>query len=169
MRPGTLLFQTFTTNDKDEAISKSGGSGLMINHVGIFAGGGKVISAMPDSGVVEVSRRAFESGATIQVVRNIRNEYIVPAAIARARSFVGRPYNATFLPNQPGLYCSELVTESFLLPCGRRYFALHKLRFDDEKFWRKYYQRLGMEMPFDAMGSHPAQLLAQDLFENPGR
>jgi len=169
MRPGALIFQTIVKSDKDKAISASGGNAMLINHVGIFAGEGKVISAIPDGGVKEMNIRAFESGATIQIVRNIRDGCLVPAAIARAKGFIGRPYNTTFLPNQPGLYCSELVTESFLYSCGRRYFPLCELRFDDEKFWRKYYKELGMKIPFGSKGSHPAQLLAQDLFENAGR
>jgi cell wall-associated NlpC family hydrolase len=158
MLRGTLIFQVSNGTTFDNAVAASADG--EINHVGIVVGENMVIEATPDRGVVIVDLESFVAEGSLSIAAEIRNRSLAVNACRRALSFVGRPYNHSFYPNSAGLYCSELVTESFIRPDGSRYFPLHPMDFHGpDEFWKSYYAKLGGVIPNDMPGSHPQRLL----------
>jgi hypothetical protein len=160
IRAGDLIFQTAIDSEFDDAVAHSGAADNSVTHVGIFCPPGTVIEAN-DLGVVKTNICKFLENANKNIFMRLRNETLIQPSLERALSFVGRSYNPSFQPNSEGLYCSELVTESFLNPDGSRYFALYILRFDAKEFWTQYFGELGLPVPSDVLGSHPQQILEQ--------
>ena len=167
MNIGTLIFLTTANSDFDAAVEASGGISNAATHVGIYGGKNKVIDAHPNTGVAIRSFNEFAKDSTRIITCEIANQEILPAAITRALKLIDRPYNYTFCPSAYGIYCSQLITETFLYPNGKRYFNLYKMRFDDIAYWKKYYAEFGLNVPHGTMGSHPQQILEQaDKFIN---
>jgi hypothetical protein len=120
-----------------------------------------------DSGVHKIGICEFFRNSGNIVIMRVKDEFIVPSGLERAESFIGRPYNPSFHQDSYGLYCSQLVTESFLKSNGLRYFALHILKFDDEEYWTEYYNELNLPVPENMFGSHPQQIMDQNELLTP--
>ena len=77
---------------------------------------------------------------------------------------LGKGYNYSFIPNDTSYYCSEFVLE--LMGSFLRY-NLIPMNFKDLKtgimptFWIEYYQKLGIQIPQDILGSNPNDLAKQ--------
>ncbi|MDR3079204.1 MAG: hypothetical protein LBU15_04180 [Rickettsiales bacterium] len=158
--PGDLLFQVVMESDFDDAVARSALATEAVTHVGIFYPPDTVIEAN-DFGVVETNVCEFIKKADRNVLARVKDRSIVQSALERAKSFLGRPYSNSFLPNSEGLYCSELVTESFLNADGSRYFELRPMNFEPESYWLEYFEALDLAIPEDVFGSHPQQILDQ--------
>src|SRR5207244_2250593 len=72
---------------------------------------GKVLEATSEAGVRENDLDTFINAYHIGVVRpRYTDAQDVPAALAYARSVLGRPYDSSFdLSDDSKLYCSELI------------------------------------------------------------
>lgn len=176
MNVGTILFSVSNDNsDFTRAVSDSANilknknfslSDLPINHSALVLKNNKVIEATSENGVVITSIKDFLNKSKIVIAVNIKDRNIEKFAVKNALKFLGKKYNYTFEPNEDGLYCSQLITESFLDENGNRYFLLHKMNFLDEKgeiipYWVEYYKKYGKNIPQGEYGSHPKQLLLQ--------
>ena len=89
---------------------------------------------------------------------------LAPAAVARAKALIGRPYDDQFLLDNGKFYCSELVYETYLDADGRHLFAVAPMTFCPPNSsvphpaWRDYFQRKGQPIPEGRLGCNPGGL-----------
>jgi cell wall-associated NlpC family hydrolase len=92
--------------------------------------------------------------------------FSIDSVLARARSFIGQPYDNAFLPDNGALYCSELVYEVFLDDCsdkGKHLIEAKPMNWRDKngnlpKYWKKHFKKLGMPVPEGVPGTNPTDL-----------
>ncbi|KAL1527377.1 hypothetical protein AB1Y20_016046 [Prymnesium parvum] len=84
------------------------------------------------------------------------------AAVAAALAQRGKPYSSSFAPPPAAFYCSSLVDFAFHEATG----VAHPftpvpftLLFVPQEFWREYYARLNVSVPWNATGTNPTLLL----------
>lgn len=91
-------------------------------------------------------------------------------AVDYAIKKVGCAYNDVFSnqclnsKQQEAYYCCQLVRKAYEHSEGRELFPVRKLNFRDSTgrlipYWIQYYSNLGIEIPENDIGSHPADLL----------
>lgn len=107
----------------------------------------------------------LREGRATYLVRRV-NPAAVPegwdpvAAVERAKSFCGLPYDVHFLPDNGALYCSELVRNSYLDPDAAPVFAEAPMNFRDgsgefPEYWVWLFGQLGVPIPQDIPGTNP--------------
>ena len=166
-RCGDLLFCPQQKSDMEKAIGSSTGE---YTHVAIVevdstsrvwiieASGGKGVRRIPYS---EWNHR------NISVYR-LNVPFDTAAVIARAKSFIGQPYDNSFLPDNGKMYCSELVYEAFLDADGKHLFNSQPMNFRDKsgkmpKYWKKHFRKLGIAIPEGVEGTNPTDLSKSPL------
>ena len=82
------------------------------------------------------------------------------AAVERARSLVGRPYDLRFQPADSAWYCSELVQECWRDAAGAPLFESAPMNFlapdgSLPPYWTRLFERLGVEVPQGQPGTNP--------------
>ena len=82
------------------------------------------------------------------------------AAVEKAKTFCGRPYDLYFLPDNDAMYCSELVRESYLDAAGKPVFDNAPMNFRAADgtmppYWEWLFGLLGTEIPQDVPGTNP--------------
>lgn len=172
---GDLLFQTAGNSVFSDAIADATASGgITYVHVAIAAGGAQglspmVIEASPDYGVRTCTLSEFLEnsphidGSPGVVVMRIGGDYDGEAAVKKAMTFLGEPYDWYYMPNNGRMYCSELVYESFLDENGNPFFQSVPMNFRDSEgnmpeFWVDLYRTLGMDVPEGLPGTNPNDL-----------
>lgn len=90
------------------------------------------------------------------------------AVIARAKSFIGQPYDDSFLPDNGSLYCSELVYEAFLDSSGKHLFENQPMNFRDKngkmpRYWKRHFRKLGIPIPEGVPGTNPTDMAKSKL------
>lgn len=179
LRTGDLLFQVGASSPMTEAINAATGheEALNFSHVGIVlhhpaadsvleattAGGVRIV---PLQRFLERSTRA--EGQVTAVAMRLRDTAGVAAAVARARSFLGQPYDYSYLPDNGKMYCSELVWESYLAPDGNHRFPARPMNFraadgSMPQFWVELFAQAGEEIPQGVSGTNP-----NDMAREPG-
>ena len=124
LHTGDLLFQAGKNTEMTGAITAATGKEgpLNFSHVGIAVVGGRadsVLEATTDGGVrltllaEFLGRSAKIDGHPAVVAMRLKDTAGIAAAVRRARSFLGVPYDYSFRPGREKLYCSELVWESY--------------------------------------------------------
>lgn len=153
LQAGDLLFIKNQHEPMDEAIAASTGAYV---HVGIAVDAQTVIHASPRYGVAMQGLAQFQAefGRPDVYRPNVDD---VTTVIARAKTYLGQPYNATFYPNGEGLYCSELVEAAFgdLLPFAPQPLRFHDATHEISAYWQEYYDKLGVAVPVGQPGSNP--------------
>lgn len=184
LRGGDLLF---VVNGQGNNITDvtDGVDGLGIDHIAVFSDG-NVIEAIPEYGVVENPLDSF-------LVRLSDRESVlvgriegldVEESVTNARKFLGKPYDAIFMPSDSAIYCSELVQKSFVFKDGLKerdqnvkevdskatgsgtkhfVFGTIPMSFHDStgnvtEFWAKFYSARGLAVPEGEPGTNPGQL-----------
>lgn len=171
LHPGDLLFEAGGTSEMTGAIrAATGRSGaLNFTHVAIAVGSERadsVIEAATEGGVRivrldEFLARAGKIGARPAVVAmRLRDTAGVGAAVRRARSFLGQPYDYAYRPDNGRMYCSELVWESYRAADGSPLFRAQPMRFRAADgtmptFWRELFDALGEPVPEGVPGTNP--------------
>lgn len=97
--------------------------------------------------------------------------YNLDSVLARARSFIGQPYDNAFLPDNGAIYCSELIYEVFLDDCsakGRHLFEAKPMNWRDKEgnlpeYWIKHFKELGMPVPEGVPGTNPTDMSRSPL------
>ena len=89
------------------------------------------------------------------------------AAVERAKTFCGQPYDLNFLPDNGAMYCSELVRESYLDASGQPVFDNAPMNFRAPDgtmppYWEWLFGLLGTPVPQDLPGTNP-----QGMSESP--
>ncbi|PRZ00271.1 permuted papain-like amidase YaeF/Yiix C92 family enzyme [Marinilabilia salmonicolor] len=93
---------------------------------------------------------------------------VVDSALVRASSLIGEPYNYSYIIEDPGFYCSELIWYAFATDSV---FSLEPMTFKDPATgefhdgWRKHYSRLGIEIPEGLPGCNPNGMAASDRLD----
>ena len=95
---------------------------------------------------------------------------LIPKAIQAARSWLGRPYNVDFTPNNlqahhQSFYCSQLIYDAFeKANHGHPIFAQDHMSFDNPKTqqfytgWDTYFQALHRSIPQGKLGTNPGEM-----------
>ena len=97
--------------------------------------------------------------------------YNLDSVLARARSFIGQPYDNAFLPDNGAIYCSELIYEVFLDDCsakGRHLFEAKPMNWRDKEgkipqYWQEHFKKLEMEVPEGVPGTNPTDMSRSPL------
>ena len=162
MQSGDLLFVS-DTSGMGQAVKASTGS---YTHVALVERSGDslfVIDATPQYGVARQEFSIFNFQFSIFDVYRLTMPFDTAAVIARAKSFVGQPYDNAFLPNNGALYCSELVYECFLDADGTHLFEAKPMNWRDKEgklpdYWKKHFEELGIPVPEGVPGTNPTDL-----------
>lgn len=160
MQNGDLLFVRSKNNQFEQMIADSTSNQYDYTHVGILIDG-NVINATTKYGCIKQSLDAFIKAqkAPIDIFRIMDENIDFNLIKKRAEAMLGLPYNHSFLQTTKGLYCSELITEIFK---NYHVFELAPLKFGKGKqlnYWQQYYQKLGLTLPKDELGSSPNSLV----------
>ncbi|CAH1856077.1 YiiX/YebB-like N1pC/P60 family cysteine hydrolase [Convivina praedatoris] len=163
IREGDLLFVRSGHKKLDQMIAQSTGQNSYI-HVALVTQIEPEIwvihASMPDGCLTEtLTDFLVKRKGLVDLYRINARGNNISRAVVRAQDNLNRPYNYSFLPNDEGLYCSELITEAFK---GQNIFKLNPLEFGGPKeqdYWTKYYAKLGMDLPQGVYGSSPNSLV----------
>ncbi len=142
-----------------------GAAGYEVEHVGVFLrenGVMKVIEAVYE-GVREIEYEQFSQDASCILVGRLSKSLDKQKTRNNLKELVGRPYDFVFLPGSDAIYCSELVSESYVDKKGRQVFSPVPMSFHDESnnvtpYWKDFYSRRGMDVPEGKPGTNPGEL-----------
>jgi hypothetical protein len=182
LQSGDLLFREKSSGNISEAIDKvtQTSAETHFSHVGLVEETDKgvvVLHASPKGGTCIVSLEEFihPEGESVNVIAyRLKNEWqkAIPAAIQKAHSMLGKPYNFTYILSDTAHYCSEFVYLAF---AADSVFKLEPMTFKDPKTnesfptWVEYYQKMGIEIPEGKPGCNPNGLAASEKLQKLGK
>jgi len=182
LQSGDLLFRGTTSGKISEAIDKvTQTSGeTHFSHVGlveVLDAGTVVLHSSPEGGTCVVSLDEFlhpEGDSVVVVAYRLKAEWkkSIPAALARAKQLLGKPYNFSYILSDTAHYCSEFV---YLVFAADSVFKLEPMTFKDPvsgnfpSAWVEYYQKMGIDIPEGQPGCNPNGLAASEKLEKLGR
>lgn len=170
LREGDLLF---VCELKGNAITKvtRGINGNTIDHVGItiFKNGKWLVLEAVHGGVVLTPLKNFICNNTPPHCNppilhgRITGDVDLAASVRNTMSYLGRPYDFYFMPDDTKIYCSELVQKSYIDHLGHLIFRPVPMSFHTPKghilrYWKRYYRLVGMAVPEGKPGSNPGEL-----------
>lgn len=179
LQQGDLLFQDLDCGAPCEAIEKvtQGVNGAQLSHVGIAVnedGKWMVLEAI-SAGVVLtpldtfLARSVDDSGNPKVLVGRVTEKSFSPQqAVAKARAYIGKPYDFGFDINNDSYYCSELVYESYQ-ENGAPLFLLAPMTFNDPEtqqlfpHWNNYFDERGIRIPEGELGLNPGGISRSPL------
>ena len=181
LQTGDLLFREKSSENISEAIGKvtQTSGATHFSHVGLVEvtdTGVVVLHAYPEGGTCIVSLNEFlhPKGDSVRVIAyRLKNEgqKAIPAAIQKAHSMLGKPYNFSYVMSDTSHYCSEFIYLAF---AADSVFKLEPMTFKDPKTgafpaaWVEYYQKMGIEIPEGKPGCNPNGLAASEKLEKLG-
>ncbi len=166
LRPGDLLFFS-EEGAMGNAIKASTGE---YTHVALVESVDDTVWIIDATQKHGVSRRPltikYGSSDFPDVYRFKYGCFSIDYVLARARSFIGQPYDNAFLPDNGALYCSELIYEVFLNDCsdkGKHLIEAKPMNWRDKngnlpQYWQEHFKKLGMPVPEGVMGTNPTDL-----------
>ena len=185
LHTGDLLFLAGKNTEMTGAITAATGEEgpLNFSHVGIAVVGGgadSVLEATTDCGVrltvlaEFLGRSAKIDGHPAVVAMRLKDTAGIAAAVRRARSFLGVPYDYSFRPGREKLYCSELVWESYRAENGTPLFTARPMNFRAAdgtmpQFWTELFAKAGEEIPEGVPGTNPNDMARESILECAGR
>ena len=171
LRPGDLLFFSDTTG-MGSAVRESTGE---YTHVALVESVDDTVWIIDATQRYGVSRRPlttkYGSSDFPDVYRFKSGCFSIDSVLARARSFIGQPYDNAFLPDNGALYCSELIYEVFLNDCsdkGKHLIEAKPMNWRDKngrlpQYWQEHFKKLGMPVPEGVPGTNPTDLSRSPL------
>ena len=182
LQSGDILFREKSSENISEAIDQvtQTTGATHFSHVGLVEvtdTGIVVLHAYPEGGTCTVSLNEFlhpkGDSVTVMVYR-LKEEWqkAIPAAIQKAHSMLGKPYNFSYILTDTAHYCSEFVYVAFATDSV---FKLEPMTFKDPKTgtfpqtWVQYYQKMGIEIPEGKPGCNPNGLAASVKLERLGK
>lgn len=149
---------------------------LKFTHVGIAIIGDRadsVLEATSNGGVRMTAlqefldKSAYANGRPLVVAKRLKDTAGIAAAVRRARTFLGQPYDYSFRPDNGRMYCSELVWESYLGSDGP-IFPARPMNFRAADgtmpaFWIELFEKLGEEVPEDVPGTNPNDMARDSM------
>jgi hypothetical protein len=182
LQSGDLLFREKSSENISEAIDQvtQTSGATHFSHVGLVEvtdTGTVVLHAYPEGGTCIVSLNEFlhPKGDSVRVIAyRLKDEEqkAIPAAIQKAHSMLGKPYNFSYIMSDTAHYCSEFVYLAF---AADSVFKLEPMTFKDPKTgtfpvaWVEYYQKMGIEIPEGQPGCNPNGLAASEKLEQLGK
>jgi hypothetical protein len=182
LQSGDLLFREKSSENISEAIDQvtQTSGATHFSHVGLVEvadTGIVVLHAYPEGGTCIVSLNEFlhPKGDSVRVIAyrlKYEGQKAVPAAIEKAHSMLGKPYNFSYILSDTAHYCSEFVYLAF---AADSVFKLEPMTFKDPKTgtfpvaWVEYYQKMGIEIPEGQPGCNPNGLAASEKLEQLGK
>lgn len=117
-----------------------------------------------------LGRSAKIDGHPAVVAMRLKDTAGIAAAVRRARSFLGLPYDYSFRPGREKLYCSELVWESYRAEDGTPLFTARPMNFRAAdgtlpQFWADLFDQLGEQVPEGLPGTNPNDMAREELLE----
>lgn len=179
---GDLLFVTAKETGLSGAINNvtQKQKSASFDHIGILEKEGKrwfVLHAAPKGGSQKQDVKDFiEDQKKDQqniVVYRLKPEYqkSIPAAIEKAHSMLGKPYNFNYILDENSYYCSDFVERAFR---EDHIFKLEPMTFIDPKtgkinaFWKEFYTKKNLKVPEGEPGCNPNGLAGSDKLERVG-
>ena len=144
----------------------------MIDHVAIVLNSDSVIEAI-GRGVVITPIDSLRQQSGYYLIGRVKGVHR-SSSIAHARTYLGRPYDYLYLPDNEAIYCSELVQLSFVDKQGNRLFESIPMSFHDDSgqitdYWRSFYEEYGMGVPEGHPGTNPSELSRRQQIRIVGR
>ena len=181
LQSGDLLFREKSSENISEAIDKvtQTSAATHLSHVGLVEvtdSGVVVLHAYPEGGscIVSLSEFLHPKGNSVRVIAyRLKDKWqkAIPAAIQKAHSMLGKPYNFSYVLSETAHYCSEFIYLAF---AADSVFKLEPMTFKDPKTgtfptaWVDYYQKMGIEIPEGKPGCNPNGLAASEKLEKLG-
>ena len=114
------------------------------------------------------------AGHPMVLLGRLKDTSPAAAAVERAKTFLGRPYDEQYLPGDSAIYCSELVHFSYFDAEGDPIFPQQPMSFHDKsgritQFWKDYYQRWNMSVPEGWPGTNPGGISRSEKIEIIGK
>lgn len=179
---GDLLFREKSSENISEAIdqvTQTSGE-THFSHVGLVEvtdTGIVVLHAYPEGGTCVISLNEFlhPKGNSVRVIDyRLKDEWqkAITAAMLKAHSMLGKPYNFSYVLSDTAHYCSEFIYLAF---AADSVFALEPMTFKDPATgnfpaaWVEYYQKMGIEIPEGKPGCNPNGLAASGKLERIGQ
>ncbi len=164
----------FVVSQASNAITEvtTGIEGYQIDHVGIVRkenGKTTVIEAVYE-GVREISLDDFMRTAPVVLVGRLAKPFDKRQTIFNVMSLVGRPYDFVYRTGLETVYCSELVSESYVDRHGKKLFPPVAMSFHDASgiitpYWIDFYSRRGMDVPEGEPGTNPGELSRREAIK----
>lgn len=146
-------------------------NGLKIDHVAIYHHTDSVEYALEAySKAVTLTpltkflnRAKGKEGKPLIAVGRIIVDCDMNTSMMRALSYLGKPYDHFFIPDDKEIYCSELVQKSFVDHHGLPIFSTIPMSFHDKDgkildSWIQFYAFYHREVPEGEPGTNPGQL-----------
>jgi len=181
LQSGDILFREKSSENISEAIDKvtQTSGATHFSHVGLVEvtdTGIVVLHAYPEGGtcIVSLSEFLHPKGDSVRVIAyRLKEDWqkAIPAAIRKAHSMLGKPYNFSYVLSDTVHYCSEFIYLAF---ANDSVFNLEPMTFKDPKTgnfpatWVEYYQKMGIEIPEGKPGCNPNGLAASVKLEKLG-
>ncbi|WP_347216745.1 YiiX/YebB-like N1pC/P60 family cysteine hydrolase [Chryseobacterium sp.] len=182
LQNGDLLFVTAKEAGLSGAINNVTQKQKMasFDHIGILEKEGHkifVLHAAPKGGSQKQSLKDFiEDQKKDQqniVVYRLKPEYqkSIPAAVEKAQSMLGKPYNFNYILDEGSYYCSDFVERAF---SDNHIFKLEPMTFIDPKtgkinaFWQEFYTKKNLKVPEGEPGCNPNGLAGSEKLERVG-
>jgi hypothetical protein len=182
LQTGDLLFREKSSENISEAIDKvtQTSAETHFSHVGMVEvtdTGTVVLHAYPEGGTCIVSLNEFlhpKADSVGVIAYRLKEDWqkAIPAAIQKAHSMLGKPYNFSYVLSDTAHYCSEFIYLAF---AADSVFKLEPMTFIDPKTgkfpaaWVEYYQKMGIEIPEGKPGCNPNGLAASEKLERLGK
>ena len=168
LKEGDLLFYIAESSNPITEVT-SGFDNKRVEHVSIFtrvnnkpyileATHKGVVMQPIDSTFSRLNRRKEQI-----YIGRVQGKWDKKTSINKAKSYIGRPYDFYFEPNDSAIYCSELVQISYQDKKGKLLFSPIPMSFHDNTgeiidYWKEYYRKAGKDVPEGAPGSNPGNL-----------
>ncbi len=176
---GDLLFVTAKETGLSGAINNvtRKQENAAFDHIGILEKnktGHFVLHAAPKGGSQKQSLKDFlrdrKNDGQRVVVYRLKDQYksAIPAAVSKANSMLGKPYNFNYILDENSYYCSDFIERVFR---DNHIFRLEPMTFIDPKtgrtnvFWEEFYQKKNLKVPEGEPGCNPNGLAASDKLE----
>ena len=186
LRTGDLIFvgipadYSLDESSMDGAISAAtgGAQGLNLIHVAIAEvedGQTWIIDATLRHGVdrhpLDTFLRDFtlrDGSLPVFQVKRLKDGRLARPSVENAKRFLGLPYDVYFLPENEGLYCSELVYVSYRQKDGKPLFTSAPMNFRNADgefplYWQQLFARIGQPIPQDVPGTNPQAMSAEPV------
>ena len=170
LHEGDLMFVVKETSNPITDATQ-GIDGLKIDHVAIYHHTDSADYALEaiGKGVVLTPLTAFlnrtkgKEGKPLVAVGRVIADCDMNTSMKRALSYLGRPYDHFYMPDDKEIYCSELVQKSFVDHHGLPVFPTIPMSFHDKDgkildSWKQFYAFYHREVPEGEPGTNPGQL-----------
>ncbi len=109
-------------------------------------------------------------GKPLILVGRLKDRSNICPSVDKALSYIGRPYDRLYMPDDSAVYCSELVQLSYTDKDGTSVFPQQPMSFHDKsgkvtEFWKDYYRQFGMDVPEGWPGTNPGGISQSEAID----